>query len=624
MTAVRIPDFDLWREGYGGATVRVYIAGTSTLANLWTSPLMTTPIDNPITLDEAVVSGQSYGRFPQPVYVASAYYLRVSSGDQTGVQALPLSEVDGLDISGAVASTQDGDATRTISEWLARAIDVIAYGPFDADAGAAVNTDTLNAAIGVAAAQGGGFVHVPAGIVPINAFTLPEGVVLRGASMAATILTCQDAATICTLGGDGSGLHSLVLDGISNTPNSMGVDGLNRDAVVFEDVTLRRFAMGMRLRGGEGHNWRNLYLSSNTQAGLLAGDMDASATNAGGAFGNMRWTGGAIGFNTTTGLQIKAVDALAHNIIIENVERIGNLGASLHLIGARDVHVIGCWSNSDVTAFKVEDNTVTPVPAINTTSRITTVGGRIDGGDIGTACVFDGTCELVVFENTEFANVDMNLASPSSPIYLKDCSTDAQTTTQGLTQYLLRQTTDRGGALVGVTTGAASAVAWYETVPPGDAWILSAKVIARQTNGVGRAAFWITATVLRPPAELSYTNLVTAFTVGRIVTGTTSGASARIVADATSTLKLIDITGTFQNAEVITDTAGGEARVSGTISTANVALSAAANEDIKTPDDTFTGPTAAFTVSGPNAQLTVTGVSAKNIEWNVDVEAFKS
>ena len=41
----RISEFDTWKPGYGGAVVSVYVAGTSTLASIYTDENLTTPPD---------------------------------------------------------------------------------------------------------------------------------------------------------------------------------------------------------------------------------------------------------------------------------------------------------------------------------------------------------------------------------------------------------------------------------------------------------------------------------------------------------------------------------------------------------------------------------------------------
>jgi hypothetical protein len=65
---------------------------------------------------------------------------------------------------------------------------------------------------------------------------------------------------------------------------------------------------------------------------------------------------------------------------------------------------------------------------------------------------------------------------------------------------------------------------------------------------------------------LAFNNQTVNFTVGSLLTGATSGATATIKAQvdsgATGTLQLGNITGTFQNGETITDAAGGSAKAS--------------------------------------------------------------
>lgn len=624
-TALRIPDFDVWREGYGGLIVRVYVAGTTSLASLFTSPTMATPINNPITLDELVIEGRSFGKFAVPVYTADPYYLRISNGDQSGIQANMLTTLDGADVSAAIAYALDGEAGRTLAVWLARNIDVLAYGQFSVADGPDVCTDTLNAAIGKAAAQGGGTVWVPSGDYPLKAdITLPEGVVLRGAGMSATALQCQNAATFITLGGDGSGLIDITIDGVNVPSNSIGVDGINVDRIRFERVTIRRFAMGLRIRGGEAMQWDELFLSENTNGGLLAGDLDASSTNEGAAFTNLQWRGGAVAFNVTTGLQIKAQDALADNLQLDGVQFFANLGTALKLTGVRDLRATGLSMTSNPIALLIEDNTGSPAPLINTTQRISFVGGVIDGAATGSELRFDGECVAVKFVETDMRNVDRNMSSNLRPILLIDCFEDALCTTQGLTQSLLRKTLDDGGMNVGVTSGAVTATGWEQQVPPGDVWIIDAKVIGRQRDGTGYFAAWKVATVRRPPATLNYMNLVTPYTAGDIITGAASNASARVVSISAPTLSLIDITGTFQASEVLTGSLGGDGRVSGALSTSSAVVTAAGVQSLKTDDDTLTTASCTITVSGGNAQVTVSGVATKAIEWNTDVRVSKS
>jgi len=70
--------------------------------------------------------------------------------------------------------------------------------------------------------------------------------------------------------------------------------------------------------------------------------------------------------------------------------------------------------------------------------------------------------------------------------------------------------------------------------------------------------------------QLAYNTQTINFTIGNTLTGVTSGATAKITADAdsgtTGTLTIANITGTFQVGETITDTGGGSAKVASVLS----------------------------------------------------------
>lgn len=626
-TGARLKEFDFWREGYGGATVTIYVGGTTTLAQVWEDIECTVAADNPQTLDTKELDEyhQAFGKWAQPLYTTSPYHLRISTGERSGIETPPLISMDGVDISLAEASARHGDSTIVIADWLERTIDVLTYGEFSPDTDTTTTTETLNAAIGVAAAQGGGFVLLPPGSVEIQPITLPEGVVLRGSGVSATTLRCPTANTsIVSIGGDGAGLQDLVLDGVVVPENTYGVDALNCNSVVFDRCLVRRFETGVRLRGGSGHRWTNFSVASCGTGALLAGDLDTASTGLGAMFGHCVWTGGAVAFNTDCGVQLRAVDALCTNIALHNIQFEANLADSLLITGARDVRAHGCWFHSNLTSLKVQDNEDTPLPTINTASRITFDGGFFDGAANGTTLFFAGECDLIRFRGVDFINCDFDLDSPQRTILLTDCKTDAETTVQGVTQFLMRRSTDNGGQAAGTTSGAVTVSAYSETVPPGESWIMDAKVVGKRVNGTERGSWWITGTVDRPAATLAYVNVVTPFTVGLVVTGQSSGASARIVADSAGTLSLIDITGDFTNNEVIADTGGGEAQVSGTLSTTNAVLSGAGSEDIKTPDDGFSGAVVEFAANSANAELQFTGVASHDIEWTYVLNIHKS
>ena len=86
MTAQRIPIFDLWQPDFGGATLTVYVAGTATLANLFTDEALTVAADNPQTL---VSDANGAGKLNAPLYTGQAVVVEVG-GTQTGVMRIPL------------------------------------------------------------------------------------------------------------------------------------------------------------------------------------------------------------------------------------------------------------------------------------------------------------------------------------------------------------------------------------------------------------------------------------------------------------------------------------------------------------------------------------------------------
>lgn len=83
----------------------------------------------------------------------------------------------------------------------------------------------------------------------------------------------------------------------------------------------------------------------------------------------------------------------------------------------------------------------------------------------------------------------------------------------------------------------------------------------------------------RVSRTLAYDGQTANFTVGAVLTGGTSGATAVILQDAdagaTGTLTLGSIVGTFQDNELITDSSGGSADVNGTVTFVFTSISAA-------------------------------------------------
>ncbi len=625
-TAVRIRDFDLWRAGYAGAIVTVYAAGTTTPLTLYADPLKAATLTNPQTLQTRQdTNGQTYGKWAAPVYIDAAYTMAIDNGERSGTEVPPITTFAGEDVSSALVTGTRGQNAITITNLADRFIWAQDFGDLSDDAGAATNTTTLEAAIGAAAAQGGGIVRIPAGNFPFNTLTLPEGVIVDGEGISATTLRSTITSNVITLGGDGTGFTNMTLDGVNVNTGSVGVYGLNKVGTRFENFLIRRFATGLRMLGAESSRWRNFSISECSTGADLRGDLDASTSNLGAAFRNMEWDGGGIAFNLIAGIRLRAVDALCENILFSGLEFEGNLTDGLILEGVRDFTWRGCWAADGLRGIHIKDNTTTPLPAVNTTARILIEGGYLDGGSTGMEIKYEGECESVAFQRVRFANVSQNLVSPTNTIHTIDCVQDAGTTITGLTTYLLNQDTDTGGVLTGVTTGAASAIAWTEAVPPRATWLVAAPVFAPQRKGPRRGRGGVGPRVYRPGGTLSYISLTGIFTVAAIVTGGTSGASARINVDALGVLTLSDISGTFQNGETITD-GTATATVSGTLATSNAALDAGGSVAVIAAVDSLTGTaaTAAITVSGGSAQVTVTGDTGLTLDWTVKVRILRT
>jgi hypothetical protein len=292
----RVREFDTWRPGYGNNAVEVLQAGTTTLAPLYSDPFLTTPVPNPQTLIAFTdPDGNVYGKWAQPVYTFVSYTLFIDQTNQTGVEVPPLTTLDGIDISVATAVSLRGDYERRITDFMDRDVDATLFGSLSEADGSATCTQTLALAVGAAAAQGGGAVLLPPLNIPITGLTLPEGVILEGNGTGVTTLrSTQTGTPVITLGGDGSGLRSLSLDGIDVVPQSVGVYMVGINFPVMEEVLIQRFETGMRARGGSGARWRNFQVSNCTNGLNLRGDQDAAASTNGAELADLRWDGAEV------------------------------------------------------------------------------------------------------------------------------------------------------------------------------------------------------------------------------------------------------------------------------------------------------------------------------------------
>lgn len=613
MPAMRVQWFDTWRPGYGLATVRILQAGTSVLASVYLDEELTQVASNPQTLLQQVDGGISYGRFSAPLYVGVPILLEINAVDRTGIQRPPLTTLEDADASLALVTPTGASEAITVADHLARRIDVRDYGEFievgEQGASTATNTASLTSAIGIAGSLGGGFVELPSGTYRISAVTVPEGVVLRGQGIAATVIQSTTAGNVVTIEGQRAGLSRLTLDGISLATNSVGVYSHTQNALVLDETLIKRFDIGVQRLGGSYCEWDQLTISNcNTGYKAYGDDSDGDAP-----LNFNIWRGGGVDTCATIGIDLKNDGDDCTDNVFEGLFFDSNLAKAVNITGAKSIQFLRCrWQNN------TNNLTIADVDATTTVSGIEIRGGAMEDGTVQ----LTGTLEQIAFRHLDIDTVTVTITSPSNAVLVEDCTEASNVVIAGDATAWARRSSARDGTTFGVTVGNAPTKAWAITLDPGEHVFLEAKVIGRQRNAVGHAFYFIGVSARRPGASLAYDTQTSNFTAGLVITGGTSGATARIQADSdsgtTGTLTLIDVVGTFVDNEIITDTSTGSATVNGSLSTSNAALvgTVAAIRAAQETDATWD---ATFAANGPQIELTVTGASAKTIEWTSDV-----
>jgi hypothetical protein len=623
MPAIRIIDFDTWNPGYGFATVLVLQAGTELLADIFYDEALAEEAPNPQTCLEKTQDGISYGKFARPIYCGVPFELRINTIDQTGVQRPAIVSLDGEDASKALVTVAGGTEEVELEDHLARRVDVRDFGEFKAvgvtGASAATNNASLASAIGVVGAMGGGYVEVPAGTYQFTNLTIPQGVVVRGAGRVATTLQSTQANNVITIGGVRCGFTRLTLDGVSKVATSVGVYAVNKDYPVFNDVEIKRFETGLYRKGGTGGFWRELFISDCTSGYKGHGDLAATL---GAALLFNEWLGGKVELCSDVGVELKNVDAQSAHSAFRYVTFDTNTGVAVRLIGSRNSQFDKCRWIGNTADFDVKDNT--PLTPDNSIIGLLVNGGSIEGGTM----TFKDTLENVVFRRVDLKDVAITLTTPQSNIVAEDCREISGVTFAGVgTCWVRSKTTDRG-ASAGITTGAAATKIWEVPLDPGQRVYLIGVVVARQRNAANSDAFYhIGVSARRPAATLGYDSQTANFAAGNVVTGATSGATARIVADSdsgtTGTLSLQDIVGTFVDNEIITDSGGGSATVNGSLATSGAALVGTV-ASIRAAQEVNAAWDATFAANGNAIELQVTGEASKTIEWIGDVKVVSS
>lgn len=610
----RVSEFDTWRPGYGNASVIVYLAGTTTPADLFANVDATVAAANPQTLLTRTLSGVDYGKFAAPVYVRDAYYLTVNSVDETGVSRPAITNLTNENASAALVTPTGGSVARTLAALLSEQIFVRNYGALGAVP--VTNTATIAAALGAASIRGGSVVRLPAGTYAVNSLSIPSNVILAGEGRSGTILTCAATGNAITIAGDDAGLMDITIDGISVVSGSVGVYARARSRLVLDNVEIKRFVTGLHCLGGRDHVYRRLRANTCTKNIRLLGDMDVAGGGNGDEFSGLDWLGGTVGTSTAIGLEMAMNDAPVRHNSIAQVDFGDNAATAIRLDGASWTALRQCYWFGNVTNILTDDG----LDATQEDSDIVSLhldGGQISGGKLD----FSGLCQDFVISSAEIAGVQLAMTAPRAPILLRDCIEDTNTITGETTRLVRWRTADRG-MVYGQTGTATAQPVWRYKLGPGEIAHLDIRVTAEQSNDVDYAVWHISHGARCAQATLTYDNVTAAFTVGRTILGLTSGATAVIADIPTGTTALIgDLRGTFVDNELLDEQGGtGAAQVNGTVAFGTVSMLGSA---VETYADASAGA-AAWAVSAAGVAqevvVSVTGEASKNINWCVSVD----
>lgn len=620
----RISEFDIWRPGYANAVVSIYVAGTTTLANIYTDEALSTAAANPQTLEGMEAEGGTrYGKFAAPLYTGQSYYLSIDGIENTGVIRPSINTLDGEDASAATIQATGSNYDVTIADAIGREVNVANFGSFVAGGSGVAATNTATMELAIAALTSGGVVKVPAGLYKVNDFSIPEGVIIEGQGIDATTLQSVLGSESFTLTGDRSGFRNITLDGNTLSTGSVGVRSENNDFSVFTNVLIKRFETGIYFSGGKGFFWQNFSIDNVENTAKLYGE--------GAPFEDMTWMGGVVSTATSIGVDMSYVDDMCHNLKFIGVGFETCTEYAVNINGAQNVYFdANCWWDGNTKTINIQDDTDPLTPATEQQNDVINVlfdGGRIDGGIF----TVTGTIQNVVLSNMKLKNLEFDLDTPlDNFLLLKDCYEESGITLSGETTRLIRTTTSQNGSSFGITTDSSASKAWSISLEPGQQIYFEAKIIAKGRNVAQRAMYHTGCGAFRPGSSLNYDTQTSNFTTGAIVTGQSSGASARIQADSdsgtTGTLTLTDISGEFIDNEIITDDNGtpGSATVNGTLINQNASLDSVGAYNIRSIYETVVGYGYAIVANGPEIELRVNGTANNTLEWTVHVDVVST
>ncbi len=622
---ISIAYFDVWQPGYAGASVAIYNAGTTTLANVFSDQALATAAANPQTLQSMSQDGRNFGKFANPVYIGVAYELLINGTDRTGVIEVPLTTLSGQSASAATVTATGSATSHTLADIVARHVAVEDSGVFlptsNPSSSSATNNATLTAAIGVASAAGGGVVEVPAGTYSFTQLSIPANVMLVGKGRDVTTLQSLVASNVVTIAGEKGGFAELTIDGESLLVGSVGVYMLAKNETRVENATVKRFRTGIHCQGSRRAQWRDLYVENCYTGALLTGDINGVAAD-GDEFRYNRWDGGRVTNCRTVGVHLKFVDRDCWHNSLEDVGFENNTGVAFKCEGARWTDLDGCWwvanTGGDITVLDGSDTALS--------EQNTVIGLHVSDFIIGNAMSFTGKCQDIVFERGEFLAGTYTLTTVGNTILSKDSVESGSVALAGndTTQWMrARSIIGDFPASSGVTTDATATEAWSYDIAPGERVFLDAKVVANARNTIDYAVYHITQGAHCTGSTLAYDNQTENFTLGDMITGATSGAEARITADtdagATGTLTLRDWNGVeFIDDETIAGDASGSAQANGVLAHQAAALLGTIN----TPSTAVESDAAwacIFGVTARKVRVLVTGAAAKTVDWNVSV-----
>ena len=640
MASTRLEEFDIWRPGYGFASVSVLIGGTTQLAPIFLDEACTQPAVNPQTLIQQTNDGISYGKWVQPLYTEQPYELSINSVDRTGVVPVPLVTLEDEDASLATVIPTGASVAGNLDDILARRIDVRDYGIFTPatlpNASAITNNGTLTSAIAAAGSAGGGYVEIPGGTYQFTTLSLPAGVKLRGVAEVATVLQSLQKGAVVTLTGPDAGFDSMTLDGVNQVTGSIGLFAADIDNIHLEHATIKRFDTDFQQFGGSGSHWKDFSVSDASTAGYQPHGF--SDDGKGGPITNQRWDGGNVELCAGIGIDLQYVDSAISNLIFSGIGFSNNTGTAAQVVGGHQIKFDErCWWAGNTVDLLIDDagplsaaTQTTEGIEIQDSSFAAAIAAIPASGQTAPSPATQGTITLnntlaaLAFRRCTFSDTAININSPLNNILAEDCDEISNVSLGGNSPIAWnRLKSFSRGSTAGLTTDNSDTIAWLLALDPGQCVCLTARVVARCRNTTDTGFWYLSAFYQRPGSVITVRNTTGPFTAGNVVTGQSSGATARITnvaeINAVPNLTVQDIVGTFIANEIITDTGTGSGLTQ---------AAAVGQHPVQIGTTTVLAPTnvtdanwsVSFQQGGIHVDIHVQGDTGYNVEWQVDVD----